>query len=69
MSPGRPLFRLPMHLVDYVIAHELALVKVSGHREDFWRLLRTGLPEHEERRPDLDEPERRLWMGMFGGPG
>jgi hypothetical protein len=55
--PGR------VHLIDYVIAHELAHVKVSGHREDFWRLLRTALPEYEERRADLDELGRRLWMG------
>nr|WP_308309358.1 M48 family metallopeptidase [Streptomyces sp. CHD11] len=63
MSLGWPLFQLPMHLIDYVIAHELAHVKVSGHREDFWRLLRTALPEYEERRADLDELGRRLWMG------
>lgn len=63
MSLGWPLFQLPMHLIDYVIAHELAHVKVSGHQEDFWRLLRTALPEYEERRADLDELGRRLWMG------
>ncbi|MFE4964815.1 M48 family metallopeptidase [Streptomyces sp. NPDC056660] len=63
MSLGWPLFQLPMHLIDYVIAHELAHVKVSGHREDFWRLLRIALPEYEERRADLDELGRRLWMG------
>ncbi|WP_308314586.1 YgjP-like metallopeptidase domain-containing protein [Streptomyces gilvus] len=28
--------QLPMHLIDYVIAHELAHVKLAGHREDFW---------------------------------
>ncbi|GGW34061.1 M48 family metallopeptidase [Streptomyces galilaeus] len=63
MSLGWPLFQLPMHLIDYVIAHELAHVKVSGHCEDFWRLLRIALPEYEERRADLDELGRRLWMG------
>ncbi|MEU5479262.1 M48 family metallopeptidase [Streptomyces mirabilis] len=63
MSLGWPLFQLPMHLIDYVIAHELAHVKVPGHREDFWRLLRIALPEYEDRRADLDELGRRLWMG------
>ncbi|MER5256175.1 SprT family zinc-dependent metalloprotease [Streptomyces sp. NPDC002855] len=63
MALGWPLFQLPMHLIDYVIAHELAHVKVSGHREDFWRLLSLALPEHEERRADLDELGRRMWMG------
>lgn len=63
MSLGWPLFQLPMHLIDYVIAHELAHVKVSGHRDDFWRLLRVALPEYEERRDELDELGRRMWMG------
>ncbi|WP_327297522.1 MULTISPECIES: SprT family zinc-dependent metalloprotease [unclassified Streptomyces] len=63
MSLGWPLFQLPMHLIDYVIAHELAHVKVSGHRDDFWRLVKLGLPEYEDRRADLDEMGRRMWMG------
>ncbi|MFD9907629.1 M48 family metallopeptidase [Streptomyces sp. NPDC059063] len=63
MSLGWPLFQLPMHLIDYVIAHELAHVKVSGHRADFWRLVRLALPEYEQRRADLDELGRRMWMG------
>ncbi|MET7660631.1 YgjP-like metallopeptidase domain-containing protein [Streptomyces sp. NPDC005463] len=63
MSLGWPLFQLPMHLIDYVIAHELTHVRVSGHRDDFWRLLRVALPEYEERRDELDELGRRMWMG------
>ncbi|MFJ9788033.1 M48 family metallopeptidase [Streptomyces globosus] len=63
MSLGWPLFQLPMHLVDYVIAHELAHVRVSGHGTEFWRLLGRALPEYEERRTELDELGRRMWMG------
>ncbi|MFD4631468.1 M48 family metallopeptidase [Streptomyces sp. NPDC058284] len=63
MSLGWPLFQLPMHLIDYVIAHELAHVAVPGHRADFWRLVRIALPEYEQRRADLDELGRRMWMG------
>ncbi|MFJ5529162.1 M48 family metallopeptidase [Streptomyces sp. NPDC093261] len=63
MSLGWPLFQLPMHLVDYVIAHELAHVKVAGHQADFWRLVRLALPEYEQRREELDELGRRMWMG------
>ncbi|MEZ7003492.1 M48 family metallopeptidase [Streptomyces sp. AD55] len=68
--PGR-LFRRPRHPIGYVVSHEPAHVKVSGHREDFWRLLRTALPEYEERRADLDELGRRLWTGDVrqAGPG
>ncbi len=63
MSLGWPLFQLPMHLVDYIVAHELAHMRVSGHGTDFWRLLGRALPEYEERRAELDELGRRMWMG------
>ncbi|MFF1902261.1 M48 family metallopeptidase [Kitasatospora sp. NPDC058218] len=63
MSLGWPLFQLPMHLVDYVIAHELAHVRVPGHGAEYWRLLRSALPECESRRGELDELGRRMWMG------
>ncbi|WP_406381583.1 hypothetical protein [Streptomyces sp. NBC_01618] len=29
----------------------------------FWRLLSQALPEYEERRAELDELGRRMWMG------
>ncbi|WP_230423645.1 M48 family metallopeptidase [Streptomyces radicis] len=69
MCLGWPLFQLPMRLVDYVIAHELAHVRIPGHRGDFWRLLRRALPEYVACRAELDELGRRLWMGeiWWGG--
>ena len=30
---------LPEHLIDYVILHELAHIKVKNHGKDFWNLL------------------------------
>lgn len=63
LSLGWQLFQLPMHLVDYVIAHELAHIRVPGHPPGFWRLLRSALPEYEARRSELDELGRRMWMG------
>ncbi len=63
MTLGWPLFQLPMHLVDYVVAHELAHVRVPGHGADYWRLLASALPEYESRRAELDELGRRIWMG------
>ncbi|MFI1419246.1 YgjP-like metallopeptidase domain-containing protein [Streptomyces sp. NPDC020731] len=56
-------FQLPIHPVDYVIAHELAHVRVSGHGPDCWRLLGRALPECRQVKAELDEPGRRVWMG------
>lgn len=69
-TPGRitlgwPLFQLPMHLVNYVIAHELAHAKVSDHGPAFWRLLGRALPEYGQHRLELDELGRRMWMGRI----
>ncbi|AKH83181.1 hypothetical protein AA958_14135 [Streptomyces sp. CNQ-509] len=63
MTLGWPLFQLPMHLVDYVVAHELAHVRIPGHGADYWRLLASALPEYQERRAELDELGRRIWVG------
>lgn len=67
-APGRmvlhwAVFQLPIRLVDYVIAHELAHVRVSGHGADYWRLLRRAVPECERRKEELDEMGRRVWLG------
>lgn len=61
------LFQLPTHLVDYVIAHELAHIRVSGHGADYWALLRQAIPECGERKEELDDLGRRLWLGRIGG--
>ncbi|MDT0310300.1 SprT family zinc-dependent metalloprotease [Streptomyces sp. DSM 44917] len=68
MRLGWQLFQLPMHVIDYVIAHELAHVRIPGHGQDFWRLLGSALPEYDERRSELAELGRRLWMGEVGHP-
>jgi predicted metal-dependent hydrolase len=56
-------FQLPIHLVDYVVAHELAHVRVSGHGPEYWRLLGRALPECRRLKTELDELGRRVWMG------
>ncbi|MFF7586592.1 M48 family metallopeptidase [Kitasatospora purpeofusca] len=70
-EPGRPgivslhwaVLQLPMQLVDYVIAHELAHAMIPGHRSDFWSLLGRAMPEYGERRAELDELGRWIWRG------
>jgi predicted metal-dependent hydrolase len=56
-------FQLPIHLVDYVVAHELAHARVSGHGDDYWRLLGRALPECRRLKAELDELGRGVWMG------
>ncbi|WP_316959629.1 SprT family zinc-dependent metalloprotease [Streptomyces sp. TRM68367] len=56
-------FQLPIRLVDYVVAHELAHVRVSGHGADYWRLLGRALPECRRLKTELDELGRKVWMG------
>jgi predicted metal-dependent hydrolase len=43
----------PLSLVDYVVAHEVCHLVVRDHSRRFWRLLRTILPDYEERRARL----------------
>ncbi|MFE5662837.1 M48 family metallopeptidase [Streptomyces niveus] len=67
-APGRmvlhwAVFQLPIRLVDYVIAHELAHIRMPGHGLPYWRLLRRALPECERRKEELDEMGRRVWLG------
>ncbi|MFF4280308.1 M48 family metallopeptidase [Streptomyces kronopolitis] len=57
------VFQLPIHLIDYVIAHELAHIRVAGHGPDYWRLLGRALPECQGLKVELDELGRRVWMG------
>ncbi|MFE9608549.1 M48 family metallopeptidase [Streptomyces sp. NPDC006012] len=57
------LFQLPVHLIDYVIAHELAHIRISGHGADYWALLRQAIPDCEDRKEELDDLGRRLWLG------
>ncbi|GAB2922604.1 SprT family zinc-dependent metalloprotease [Streptomyces mayteni] len=57
------VFQLPPPLIDYVIAHELAHARVAGHGPDYWRLLRRAIPECQERKAELDEMGRGLWLG------
>jgi predicted metal-dependent hydrolase len=49
---------LPPSLVDYIIVHELAHLKVSNHTPEFWLLVERTMP---------DFGERRDWMARHGG--
>ena len=51
------LIKVPVGCVDYVIAHELAHLKVPHHGLAFWRLLERVEPHWEYWRSKLDRQE------------
>lgn len=54
------VFLAPMPIVDYVIAHELAHLKVMDHSEAFWRTLEMLCPGYKEQKEWLRLNGRRL---------
>jgi predicted metal-dependent hydrolase len=47
------IIQVPMRLVDYVLAHELAHLHHADHGRAFWALLGKVMPDYEERREAL----------------
>ena len=47
----------PMSVVDYVVVHELCHLREPSHSSPFWILLRSVLPDYEE---------RRNWLRIYG---
>lgn len=43
----------PVSQLNYIIAHELCHIKVKDHSPKFWKLLRSILPDYEDRKEKL----------------
>jgi predicted metal-dependent hydrolase len=54
------LVHLPMHLVDYVVAHELSHLRELNHSPRFWAVVSSLYPAHEVARRELETVGRRL---------
>lgn len=39
---------LPLHLADYIIAHELCHLKEFNHGKGFWELVERAVPEYKK---------------------
>lgn len=40
----------PISIIDYLLVHELAHLKHPNHSKDFWGLIRTILPDYQQRK-------------------
>lgn len=60
------LLQLPMRLVDYVIAHELAHLLEPHHNPAFWRVLDRAMPDWRERQEELRVQVRCLYWCHSG---
>ena len=54
------VLQLPVHLIDYVIVHELAHLVEPHHGPTFWACVERALPDWKERSAELD-----LSAGLF----
>jgi predicted metal-dependent hydrolase len=49
------LVKLPLHLIDYVVAHELAHLIEMNHSERFWRVVASVCPDYHACRKELHD--------------
>jgi predicted metal-dependent hydrolase len=55
------LLQLPMRLVDYVVAHELAHLLEPHHTPAFWNVLDCTMPDWKKRREELRTQVRGIY--------
>ena len=54
------LIHLPLHLIDYVVAHELAHLREMNHSARFWAVVGGLYPDYQEARSELRHCNHRL---------
>lgn len=47
------LIKLPLHLTDYVVVHELAHLREMNHSASFWRVVESACPDYARHRKEL----------------
>ena len=55
------LLHYPATVIDYVVAHELAHLRVMDHSPRFWDTLRTVVPDYASLRRHLHDEPAPLW--------
>jgi len=56
------LVMAPPKVIDYVVAHEVAHLKIKNHSKSFWKLVERIMPDHERYKAWLKDNGRRLTM-------
>jgi predicted metal-dependent hydrolase len=52
----------PLDVIDYVVIHELAHLRVKNHSRKFWKLVESFLPGYEVQRKWLRENGDQLTL-------
>lgn len=47
------LVKMPLHLIDYVVVHELAHLVEMNHSAAFWRVVESACPDYKQWRAEL----------------
>lgn len=55
------IIKLPDHLSDYIILHELCHLQEMNHSVRFWELVEKVIPDYKERKKEL-----KKWRGVVG---
>jgi predicted metal-dependent hydrolase len=59
------VIQLPPPLVEFVLAHEIAHLRIATHGKEFNRELRTLLPDADLREQQLADLGRGIWFGRM----
>lgn len=51
------LIKAPIEVIDYIVVHELAHLKIPNHSSEFWNIVAVQLPNYEE---------AKNWLKEFG---
>lgn len=55
--------QLPPSLLDYILVHELAHLRVRNHTPAFWPIVERLMPDYQTRKATLAVVGRNIWLG------